>query len=241
VKKYNVISVDMFGTLADLSSINQPVWKEILGNEYTPQLAEKYWNAGSEKVLKFFESEILGKGRYVPPRSMFEQCYSHLFPEKGINSDPRDAAEILASHHSQSRLFTDVAPFLDSVGNEYPICLSSDTDEDMLGPLREIHYFDKVFTSEELGAYKTGSEGRFFKAVVDHYGIEPESILHIGDSIADIAGASQAGVATCWLNRTSATWEYEIVPDIEVSSLFECAELLNIEINPSITTEGLDS
>ena len=241
MKKYEVVSVDMFGTLADLSSVDQLVWTEILGSEYTPELAEKYWYAASKKVLKFFEDEIMGKGRYVSPRLMFEQCYSELFPEEGIKNNPQDAAEILARHHSQSKLFDDAQPFLNSVGKIYTICLSSDTDEDMLGPLREIYSFDKVFTSEEIGAYKTGSGGRFFKAVVDHYGIRPESVIHIGDTIADIAGASEAGITTCWLNRTKGTWQYEFKPDIEVSSLFEFAKLLNIEINPTTIVEELDS
>ncbi len=232
MKKYNIISVDMFGTLVDLSSINQPVWKEILGKEYTPQLAEKYWNAGSKKVLKFFENEILEKGKYIPPRVMFEQCYAELFPEEGINNDPQDAAEILARHHPLSTLFEDAVPFLRSVGKEYQICLSSDTDEDMLGSLRDIYPFNKIFTSEEIGAYKTGSGGRFFKAVIDHYGIQPESIIHVGDTIADIAGASEAGITACWLNRTGRTWPYEVKPDIEVASLLEFAEVLNVDIHP---------
>ncbi|UCC17200.1 MAG: HAD family hydrolase, partial [Dehalococcoidales bacterium] len=119
-----------------------------------------------------------------------------------------------------------------TVGKEYPICLSSDTDDDMLGSLRALYPFDKIFTSEEIGAFKTGSEGRFFKAVVDHYGITPDSIIHVGDTIADIAGASEAGLTTCWLNRTGRTWPYVVKPDIEVSSLLEFTRILNVDVNP---------
>ena len=168
------------------------------------------------------------------PKSMFFQCFSTLFAEKGIGADPHEAAAIFVRYHSQSRLFDDAELFLSSIGKEYPICLSSDTDEDMLGSLRTIYPFDKIFTSEEIGAYKTGSDGRFFKAVVDHYGIKPESAIHVGDTIADIGGASQAGITTCWLNRAGKTWPYEVKPDIEVSSLLEFAEALNVDIDPDI-------
>jgi len=232
VKKYKVVSVDMFGTLADLTSVRENVWQEILGEGYTPVLAEEYWDRASNLLYEFFETKIRKEGQYVPPKLMFSQCYSVLFAETGIDVDPDEAAGILAQHHSQSGLFDDATLFLNTIGREYPVCLSSDTDEDMLGSLRDIYPFDKVFTSEEIGAYKTGSEGRFFKALVDHYGIKPESIIHVGDTIADIAGASEAGITNCWLNRTGRPWPYEVKPDFEVSSLLEFADILNVDINP---------
>ena len=231
MKKYEVVSVDMFGTLADLSSVRENMWREILGKEYTPNLAEEYWNRASNLLYEFFETKIMKEGQYVPPKSMFFHCFSILFAEKGISANPEEATTIFTRHHSRSGLFNDAQLFLISVGREYPVCLSSDTDEDMLGPLRDIYPFDKVFTSEEIGAYKTGSDGRFFKALVAHYGIKPEFIIHVGDTIADIAGASQAGITTCWLNRTGRTWPYEVKPDVELSSLLEFAEILNVDVN----------
>ncbi len=226
MRKFNVISVDMFGTLADLSNVHHLVWREILGGKYNSSLAEEYTDRASAILSKFFEDKIFKEGRYIPPKVVFEECYSVFFNEAGIDFDPQKAAGIHARHHTQCKIFDDVEPFLRSVGEEYRICLSSDTDEDMLGPLRTMYPFDNVFTSEDIGAYKTGSGGRFFKAVVDYYGIEPESIIHIGDMISDIAGASEAGLTTCWLNRNGRKWPYEIKPEIEVGSLLEFAEVI---------------
>ncbi|MDO8716250.1 MAG: hypothetical protein Q7J73_05525, partial [Dehalococcoidales bacterium] len=100
---------------------------------------------------------VIQEHRYLPPKVIYKQCYAELFKEIGLDFDPEQAALILAHQHSFSEPFGDAAPFLDLVGKNCPICVSSDTDEDMLGRLRQLYPFDNVFTSEILGAYKTGS------------------------------------------------------------------------------------
>ncbi len=123
-------------------------------------------------------------------------------------------------------------PFLNSVSKEYPICLSSDTDDYMLGDLINIFPFDQIFTSERLEAYKSNSGKKFFSAVIDHYGVKPDEILHIGDSSSDVSGANQAGIVSCWLNRNGREWSHEIKPDYEIKSLIEAASVLGINIDP---------
>jgi putative hydrolase of the HAD superfamily len=122
-------------------------------------------------------------------------------------------------------------PFLNSVGKKYPICVSSDTDEDMLGPLRQLYHFDRIFTSEQFESYKTGNDGKFFLELVKHYNVNPGSIIHIGDSSSDVIGASEAGILTCWLNREHKKRTYDIRPDYEVNSLIEAAMLLGVDID----------
>ena len=102
----------------------------------------------------------------------------------------------------------------------------------MLGQLRELHSFDNIFTSEGLETYKTGSEGKFFSAVIEHYDIEPGRIIHIGDSLSDVLGANEAGIVTCWLNRNGIKWRHDVKPDYEVTSLSEVALILGTKISP---------
>jgi FMN phosphatase YigB (HAD superfamily) len=232
VKKYNVISVDMFGTLADIDSTRDLVWKGILKEFYKKDLAESCWDRTTELLFKLYEERIVRKRENVPLKELYKECYTSLFAEKGLDLNPAEAARTLAHYHTHCELFDDVIPFLTSVGKEYPICIASDTDEDMLGRLRDLYPFDCVFTSEQIGVYKTSSDGRFFSSLVEYYGVEPGTIIHIGDMVSDITGTSEAGITNCWLNRRGKTWEHEITPDFEVSSLYEFAKLLNIEIKP---------
>ena len=87
------------------------------------------------------------------------------------------------------------------------------------------------FTTEALGTYKTGSDGKFFSAVIEYYNEDPGRIIHIGDSLSDIIGASEAGIVTCWLNRKGREWGHDIRPDYEVTSLIGAAAVLGLEID----------
>ncbi|MBI2851312.1 MAG: HAD family hydrolase [Chloroflexi bacterium] len=228
MKRFSVVSVDMFGTLANGDSIAPLVWRAFLKDRYTDKLGRQCWNRASQLVFQLYD-QVVRERRYVAPKVIYEQCYRQLFPEIGLDFDPAEAARILAHQQSFSQPFADVAPFLESVGKHYPICISSDTDEDMLGQLRRLHPFDNVFTSESLGTYKAGVGGEFFAAVIAYYHEEPGRIIHIGDSVYDVTGANEAGIVTCWLNRNSKTWSHDTKPDYEVKSLAEAAAILGIE------------
>jgi putative hydrolase of the HAD superfamily len=56
----------------------------------------------------------------------------------------------------------------------------------------------------------------------------PATSIFIGDSPEhDMAGAQNAGILAVWMNTHSRRWEPGLpLPDIEVSSLREVAELL---------------
>jgi len=227
---FKVVSIDMFGTLVDVDGIACDVWKTFLKDEYTVELAVKYWKRASELVFKYFDEEVIRKHQYVSPMVIFEKCYSELFQEMDLDFSPEEAAKVLAYYHSSSKPFSDTLPFLNSAGKKYPICLSSDTNDVMLGELTKLYAFDYIFTSDHLEAYKSNAGKRFFSAVVTHYGVKPQEIIHIGDSNSDIIGASEAGLITCWLNRNGRQWSHNITPDYEVNSLFETASVLGIEV-----------
>ena len=92
--------------------------------------------------------------------------------------------------------------------------------------LLDLCEFDEVFTSEQARSYKNDPECKLFLRVIEHYGIEPERILHIGDSSADVMGAHRVGIKTCWLNRDGRSWRYSIEPDYTVGSLSEVVSIL---------------
>ena len=230
--EFRVVSIDMFGTLVDIDSIRHIVWRTFLKDGYTAELAEEYWSRVGDLLFQLIDDQIIKERPYVSLKAMFEAMYSRFFSEIGLDFDPKEAARVLAHQHPFSTPHDDAVPFLDSVGREYPICLASDTDEDMLGSLVELHPFDKVVTSERIGSYKASADRRFFSEIIDHYGVRPEHIIHIGDSSYDILGAGEAGITTCWLNRNNRVWSHGIEPDYEVTSLLEAASVLGVDIGP---------
>jgi FMN hydrolase / 5-amino-6-(5-phospho-D-ribitylamino)uracil phosphatase len=62
--------------------------------------------------------------------------------------------------------------------------------------------------------------------VLSRTNVKPEEILHVGDSFSDIAGANRAGIPTCWINRDSKEWNYEVNPDFIINSFYELLEIL---------------
>jgi FMN phosphatase YigB (HAD superfamily) len=233
MRVFKVVSVDMFGTLVDVNSIRHTVWKLFLKDRYTPELADMCWDRASDMVFQQIQEKVIRSREYVPPKVIFEAVYAQLFAEMGVSFDPTEAATILARQHSFSVPFDDALIFLNVVGKVYRVCLSTDTDEDMLGPLRNLYQFERVVTSQEMGAYKTNGDNRFFAEVIRHFGMAPQDIIHIGDSAADIIGAGEAGIVSCWLNRKHKKVPQGMRPDYEVKSLVEAASLLGIKIDIS--------
>ncbi len=227
--KFKVVSVDMFGTLVDIDSRYHNIWQIFLGDRYTDELADQIRGRAYE-ILQHHYNQVTQNSGYISTRALFEEVYSELFPELNIDINPKVAADVLIRQHQLSEPFEDTIKFLDSVGKKYPICLSSDTDKDMLGPLKEMYTFDYIFTSEQLGSYKPNTDGNFFTAIVEHYHVRPEEIIHIGDGRLEIVGASKARIVTCWLNRAGNNWSYDVKPDYEVKSLVQAASILGVEI-----------
>jgi putative hydrolase of the HAD superfamily len=226
-----VVSVDMFQTLVDIASRRCHIWRAFLGDGYSEPLAEEYWVLTSESVLDYFH-RLTSQGQFLTLKSIFALCFADLFPKIGLDFDPERAARILATQHGLASPYEDSRGFLDSVAEKYPICLVTDTDDDMLSPLLGLGAFDSVFTSERLRSYKNDPECKLFSAVVEHYDIAPEKIIHIGDSSADVLGADRVGMRTCWLNRDGSAWHHDVKPDHVASTLWEVAStVLGVDID----------
>lgn len=225
---FSVVCIDMFQTLVDVNSRRYAFWQAALNENYSDRLADEYTEIWLLVFTKYFnELQNHGPG-FRRFRSIAETCFEAVFKQIGCSLDPKRAAHLWIKEHRLAPPYEDTDLFIESVGADFPLCLVSDADDDMIFPHLENYRFDAVFTSERFKSYKSNSEGKLFDAVISHYSINPGKIIHIGDSISDIAGAKRAGIATCWLNRDRLTWNYDIRPDYEAKSLIEAASILGI-------------
>ena len=171
--------------------------------------------------------EIDGERRYRTVRNMFSETYTELFNVISVGYDPVLAADILMKGHSLKNIYPDTRQFLKSIGDKYQTCLSSDCDMEMIRGINELHPFDTIFSSEQLGYYKSSTE--FWMHVLNHYNMAPQCILHIGDANSDIIFPKQMGIITCWLNRINRIWDSTVKPDFEVNSLGKLLEILELK------------
>ncbi len=223
-----VVSVDLFQTLVNVDTRCHPFWRQVLGVVYTPEQADTYWGQLKAFLYREYRELFVSPCPFVSARTVAERSFAKLFSHLGLHLDPVGAVQIFIQEHHAAVPFDDAVPFLEAVGRCFPLCLVSDADEEMIGPHRHLHAFDRIFTSEEAGAYKNSPTGGLFRSVVEHYGMEAGQIIHIGDSPFDVLGAARAGLVSCWLNRPGRPWEQQIRPRYVVGSLQEAAALLGV-------------
>ncbi|MFA4874980.1 MAG: HAD family hydrolase [bacterium] len=197
-----------------------------MGETLSDDEAERCWSVTSRHVLHQYH-ELMQESDFVPLSHVFTRAFTFIFAELDIDADPVRGADIFIRQHGMAQPFSDTSAFLDHVALHYKVCVVTDSDEEMLSDrLRGLGKFDRIFSSGSLGAYKTDRQNRLFRAVLTHFGVPPERILHIGDSHADVIGANRAGIKTCWLNRAGNHWSHDVLPDYSVSSLGDLMRIL---------------
>ena len=83
--------------------------------------------------------------------------------------------------------------------------------------------FDGHVTAAAAGAAKP--DARIFAHLLREARVEPIEVLHIGDDpLADVVGATQAGMQTAWLNREARAWPSHYAPPVRV--ITSLAEIL---------------
>ncbi|MGW0731837.1 HAD family hydrolase [Streptomyces sp. NPDC002851] len=88
-------------------------------------------------------------------------------------------------------------------------CVDADTEgmRDLLSP-----WVSDYFPSCRIG--HTKPDPRAFHAVVDHFGVEPDRVIHVGDDWAcDIVGAVDSGIRPIWISRGRQVPEHSLVVD----------------------------
>lgn len=224
--KFKVVCVDMFQTLVDVNTRIPVIWSKILKERYTEDIAFKFGAELQSYFIEHFYKKSKSHG-FETIQSMFINSFDKVFKNKNIIFSAKEAAEIITKEHGFSKPYYDTDIFFELV-TDFPVCLISDADFEMINPLIEKYDFDNVFISEQFKSYKSSPENNIFKKVLEKYNIEAEEILHIGDGYSDIFGAKQVGIQTCWINREKKEWENDIKPDYIIHSLKEVKEILRL-------------
>ena len=128
-----------------------------------------------------------------------------LFVAAGHAEAPADEAlDVFFSARNRVEFYEDVRPALIRLRSRYRLFALSNGNADLtrcgIGDLFAGH-----ITASAAGAAKP--DGRIFARLVDLAGVDAAHVLHIGDDpLADVVGATRAGMQAVWLNRDAREW-----------------------------------
>jgi putative hydrolase of the HAD superfamily len=131
-----------------------------------------------------------------------------------------EALEIFFVERNRVEFYDDVRPALERLRSKYRLFAVSNGNAD-LNRCGIADLFDGHVTASAAGAAKP--DARIFAHLLRIAGVEPIEVLHVGDDpLADVVGATQAGMQAVWLNRDARTWPAHFAPPLRtVSTLAE--------------------
>jgi FMN hydrolase / 5-amino-6-(5-phospho-D-ribitylamino)uracil phosphatase len=115
-----------------------------------------------------------------------------------------DALEVFFAARNRVEFYDDVRPSLLRLHSRYRLFALSNGNAD-LARCGIADLFAGHITASAAGAAKP--DARIFARLLDLAGVEARRVLHIGDDpLADVVGATEAGMQAVWLNRDAREW-----------------------------------
>jgi HAD superfamily hydrolase (TIGR01509 family) len=115
-----------------------------------------------------------------------------------------DALEVFFNARNRVEFYDDVRPSLERLHARYRLFALSNGNAD-LQRCGIADLFAGHVTAIAAGAAKP--DARIFARLKQVAGVEAAQIMHIGDDpLADVIGATQAGMQAVWLNRDARDW-----------------------------------
>jgi putative hydrolase of the HAD superfamily len=128
-----------------------------------------------------------------------------LFAAAGLAQSLADEAlEVFFAARNRVEFYEDVRPALLRLRSRYRLFALSNGNAD-LERCGIADLFAGHVTASAAGAAKP--DARIFAALLAMAGVEAHQVLHIGDDpLADVVGATRAGMQAVWLNRDARPW-----------------------------------
>jgi 2-haloalkanoic acid dehalogenase type II len=117
-----------------------------------------------------------------------------------------DALEVFFGARNRVAFYDDVRPALERLRARYRLFALSNGNAD-LQRCGVADLFAGHVTAAAAGCAKP--DARIFAHLADMAGVDPDRVLHIGDDpLADVVGATRAGMQAVWINREGREWPH---------------------------------
>lgn len=167
-------------------------------------------------------------------------AFQEVAEECGYGTELADRAfEVFFAARCEVSCFADVEPALSRLAAAYPL-LALTNGNACLDRCGVAGYFVGCVYARDVGAAKPG--GEIFAAAARQLGVSPAVILHVGDDpVADVRGASAAGMQTVWLNRSGQPWQLsECTPNGQARDFDELLQLLGVAATDAAGSASVD-
>lgn len=196
----------------------------IMGIDATDALVERY----SQINRKMWERLELGE---ITRQQVLELRFEELFKEIGFEYSGFEAQEIYENELAKTSIYMENAPeILEELQKDYRLFVASNglakVQDGRFKAVGLERYFEDIFISQRVGYNKPAKE--FFELSFEKIPMfSKDSCIMIGDSLsADIKGAKNAGIRSCWFNPKGLVSKNGIKADYEISDLKQLPELL---------------
>lgn len=224
---YRYLSFDMFQTLVDVNQRIPHIWSKVYRERYTHEQAYR----GARAVIEAYSakySEAVCAEAFIPMCELYLQSARMALRGSDIDADPGELVGHLIKEHANAPFYDEVPEVLRQLSGSYELLISSDSCHEMVDSILEKLPVRQVFISDDLLCYKADTRCRFFKRVLSETGAQPGEMLHIGDSAADIIGASACKIKTCLICRDDHP-PAGVSPDYTVDDLRQLMGILREE------------
>jgi FMN hydrolase / 5-amino-6-(5-phospho-D-ribitylamino)uracil phosphatase len=173
-------------------------------------LSERYPQTVSGHSIESLREQRAQVAARFPERShdlsfLRHHVLKELFGAAGhAESLADDALEIFYGARNRVEFYDDVRPSLERLRARYRLFAISNGNAD-LERCGIADLFHGHVTARAAGAAKP--DPRIYAALLKLTGVAAEQVLHIGDDpLADVVGATQAGMQAVWINRDAREW-----------------------------------
>lgn len=220
------ILFDAFGTLFSLD----------IQIDEIQQLAPNRWN----ELLRLWREKQLSRswlfqsmGKYEDFNEVSKKSLEQSMKELGLTN--HKILELLLPIYQNPKAFEDVLPALVNLksfgckafilSNGTPAMLSTGIRNTGLEPVLE-----GFVSVDEIKQYKPARD--VYRHAVKKVGYSMEEIIFVSSNQWDVAGASNAGLDSIWLNRGQLLFEdFGFIPKAVIASLHELVELLTTNVH----------
>ena len=229
MNKYDVFLFDADGTLFDYDKAEENALKIMFDNckfNYSENIRSKYRGINSQ-VWESYEKGEISKTELQTLR------FLRLFNDIGVYYDAKIFNEKYLNELGKGSFLIDgalgICKKITSCNKSIYIVTNGilATQKARIEHSKIKEYISDFFVSEFIGFQKPHSQ--YFEYVFSHIPhIEKDRFLIIGDSLsADIAGGNNAGIDSCWFNKSGDINSTNILPTYEINKLNELNKYIN--------------
>ena len=201
-RTHDAVLLDLFGTLVDFQSVFIDTLKRVLVDHDLMARAEEFRTRWQRFV---FQGQ--SDGEFITVRDDFIKSLKTVLESHGRDGDLHSYAEAVIIDMFEGLRQADLFPEVPAViarieGARIPWGIVSNVDEVDLQAILTNQGLRPtiVVSSERVRSYKP--EGHIFQTALEELSLPASRVVHVGDSpIADVAGATGAGLGTVWVNR----------------------------------------